>query len=167
MYTVDLETTVRTLAPGLLRFCSGVMGSATEGEDLAQESLAALVRFWKSSGPPDSPAAFVYSVARRQAGRFRRRWKRLLPLEWGGAQTEPAVDAETDSNEGRRVEKALRLLKKLPSQQREALLITLDTDFSVADAAQTLGISVSAFKMRTHRARQCLRQWLEEEHETE
>ncbi len=77
---MDLESTLRALAPGLVRFCIGILGHADEGEDLAQESLAALVRFWKTNGPPDSPAAFVYLVARRQAGRFRRRWKRFLPL---------------------------------------------------------------------------------------
>ncbi|MEW6364224.1 MAG: RNA polymerase sigma factor [Acidobacteriota bacterium] len=161
---MDLETTLRMLAPGLLRFCTGMMGSTTEGEDLAQESLAALVRFWKRSGPPDSPAAFVYSVARRQAGRFRRRWNRFLPLEWGGAQAEPSVDAEPHSIDRQRVEQVLTLLKKLPRQQREALLVALDSDLCVTEAAQVLGISVSAFKMRVHRARQCLKHWLEENH---
>jgi RNA polymerase sigma-70 factor (ECF subfamily) len=159
---MDLETHLQTLAPGLLRFCTGIMGSATEGEDLAQESLAALVRYWKQSGPPESPAAFVYSVARRQAGRFRRRWRRFLPLEWGDAPVEPSTDGEIGFISRQRVELALSLLKKLPKQQREALLIALNGDLAVAEAAQSLGISESAFKMRVHRARQCLRQWLEE-----
>jgi RNA polymerase sigma-70 factor, ECF subfamily len=162
MYKVDLETNLQTLAPGLLRFCIGMMGSTTEGEDLAQESLAALVRYWKSSGPPNSPAAFVYSVARRQAGRFRRRWKRFLPLKWDGTRSEPSFDAETVFLDRQRAEQALALLRRLPRQQREALLITLNCDLSVEEAAQTLGISISAYKMRVHRARQCLKHWLEE-----
>jgi len=165
MYEVDLETNLHTLAPGLLRFCIGMMGSTTEGEDLAQESLAALVRFWKISGPPNSPAAFVYSVARRQAGRFRRRWKRFLPLNWDGTQSEPCIDAEAGYFDRQRAQQALVLLKKLPRQQKEALLITLNSDLSVEEAAQALEISVSAYKMRVHRARQCLRRWLEEQHE--
>jgi len=117
MYKVDLETNLLTLAPGLLRFCIGMMGSTTEGEDLAQESLAALVRYWKISGPTNSPAAFVYSVARRQAGRFRRRWKRFLPLKWDGAQGEPSIDAEAGFLDRQRAEKA-RLLNITPHRRR-------------------------------------------------
>ncbi len=161
---MELEPTVRALAPGLLRFCIGVMGSATEGEDLAQESLAALVRFWRSNGPPDSPAAFVYSAARRQAGRFRRRWKRLLPLEWSGSRTEPSVDTEAEAIDRQRLRRALAVLGRLPRQQRQALLIALESDLRVAEAARALGISVSAFKMRVHRARERLRGLLEENH---
>jgi len=164
---MDLENTLRTLAPGLVRFCIGILGHADEGEDLAQESLAALVRFWKSNGPPDSPAAFVYLVARRQAGRFRRRWKRFLPLPSLDAQADCAVNPERGAIESQRISQALGLLNRLPRRQRQALLIALDNDIRVTDAARALGISVSAFKMRVCRARRCLRQWLEENHEKE
>jgi RNA polymerase sigma-70 factor, ECF subfamily len=157
---VDLETNLQNLAPGLLRFCMGIMGNATEGEDLAQESLAALVRYWRKSGPPDSPAAFVYAVARRQARRFRRRFRRFLPLQWTGNR-EPSFDYESELIDRQRIEKALSLLQKLPCEQREALLISCDGDLSGNDAAQALGISVSAFKMRVHRARQSLKTELE------
>jgi RNA polymerase sigma factor (sigma-70 family) len=136
------------------------MGHAAEGEDLAQESLASLVRFWKSHGPPDSPAAFVYLVARRQAGRFRRRWKRLLPLESLDPPSEDAANPESNAIERQRVAQALSLLNRLPRRQREALLIALDKDIPVTNAARALRISVSAFKMRVCRARRCLRQQL-------
>jgi len=162
---MDLESVLRELAPGLLRFCIGTMGSRVEGEELAQESLAALVRFWRRDGPPDSPAAFVYTVARRQSSRFRRRWKRFLPLESPDAQAGPSVNPESVSIEKQRMDRALVLLKKLPRPQRQAMLIALDDEISVAEAAGTLGISASAFKMRVHRARQCLRRCLEENHE--
>ncbi len=39
---MELEDAVAGLAPGVLRFCTGVTGSASDGEDVAQEALAAL-----------------------------------------------------------------------------------------------------------------------------
>ncbi len=40
---MDLETTVDTLAPGLLRFCRGLLSSAAAAEEIAQDALAAIV----------------------------------------------------------------------------------------------------------------------------
>ncbi len=76
---MDLESAIERLAPELLRFCTGLTRNPVEGEELAQEALASLVRYWRTQGPPQSPAAFAYTVARRQAHRWRRRLRRFLP----------------------------------------------------------------------------------------
>jgi len=41
---VDLEATLRDIAPRLLRYCAGSLRDASLGEEIAQESLAALVK---------------------------------------------------------------------------------------------------------------------------
>jgi len=161
---MDLETTVLALAPGVLRFCTGITGSVSEGEDLAQEALAALVRFWRRSGPPDSPPAFVYTVARRQARR--NRWRRRLflgadPLD---SRADPAPGPEHGSEQREGVERALAAMRRLPRRELEALLLAVDGELSCAEAAVALGVSVSAFKMRVYRARRRLVERLEEGH---
>ena len=150
---MELERVVTALAPGLLRFCIGVTGRVAEGEDLAQEALAALVRYWRANGPPDAPAAFAYTVARRQVRRLRwRRW-RFSALDGDGAGADPAPDPECRAAHRERLARALAAMRRLSVRDREALLLAADADLGYGDAARVLGVSVSAFKMRVHRAR--------------
>lgn len=162
----DLESTVTDLAPSLLRFCVGLTRSAEEGEELAQESLAALVRHWRKNGPPESAAAFAYTVARRQAMRLGRRLKRLLPLDILDSRPHPAPALEVLSIHRQRLQEAVRALGLLTARDREAILLAMDEELNVDEAAAILGISGSAFKMRVHRARQRLSVHLENCHET-
>ena len=165
---VELEETVAGLASGVLRFCTGVTGSASEGEDVAQEALAALVRFWRRSGPPESPAAFVYAVARRQARR--NRWRRRLFLAADpvvAERADPAPGPEEESAWRQRVARALAAMRGLSRRELEALLLAIDGEVSGAEAARALGVSESAFKMRVHRARRRLARRLEGERASE
>src|SRR3954465_15456426 len=66
---VDLETVAAALAPRLVAYATGRTGCRSTGQDIAQEALAALVLRWRRFGPPESPEAFVFAVARRRAGR--------------------------------------------------------------------------------------------------
>ncbi len=52
---VDLEIVIRELAPGLLRYCAARMRDSGLAEEIAQETLAALVQRWRRHGAPDSP----------------------------------------------------------------------------------------------------------------
>lgn len=150
---MDLESALTELAPNLLRFCTGLSGDPAEGEEVAQEALASLVRYWRRRGEPDSPRAFVYAVARRQA--FRSRWRRRLfaPLEAAERRSDPGAGPEESSGDRDRVRAVLRALADLSGRDRQALLISALEEFSVEEAARVLGISPSAFKMRVHRAR--------------
>ncbi|MFP3939228.1 MAG: RNA polymerase sigma factor [Thermoanaerobaculia bacterium] len=180
---MDLETTVRGLAPRLLRYCLGRTGSAEQAEEVAQEALAALVGRWRRHGPPDSPEGFVFAVARRRAVRAGL-WRRLLlPLSALGnghddapdprapAARDPAVSAGsagTDPNPLERLDRrrelarVLAALRRLPGRDREALLLAAAGELSTPEAARVLGISTSAFKMRLHRARRRLAALLED-----
>jgi DNA-directed RNA polymerase specialized sigma24 family protein len=58
-------------------------------------------------------------------------------------------------------------MKCLSATEREALLLVAVGEFPVRDAARVLGISVSAVKMRVHRARQKLARQMELDDEGE
>lgn len=73
---MELEATVAELAPRVLRYCLGRTGAP----EVAEEALTALVGRWRRHGPPDSPEAFVFAVARRRAFRTAVRRQVLLPL---------------------------------------------------------------------------------------
>ena len=153
---MDLESAIERLAPELLRFCTGLTRNLVEGEELAQEALASLVRYWRTQGPPQSPAAFAYTVARRQAHRWRRRLRRFLPFDLLESRPHPAPGPEARSMDRELLQGALRALGKLTERDREAILLAADPEMAVEEASRVLGISASAFKMRVHRARQRL-----------
>ena len=158
-----LDRTIRDLAPRVLRYAVARTGDLSAGEDVAQESLEALVRHWRQAGPPESAEAFVFSIARRRAARAIIRRRLWVPIEYAFGARDGASDPETRAvvrAEHRRVRAALA---RLPRREREALLLVALGEVSSADAAVALGLSVSALKMRVHRARKRLAADLEDD----
>ena len=162
---MDLDRTIRELAPRVLRYAIARTGDPSAGEDVAQESLAALVRHWRQAGPPESAEAFVFSIARRRAVRAVVGRKLWVPIEQLFGNHDGAPNPETQAvcrAEHRRVRAALaRLLRR----DREALLLVALGEVGTSEAAVVLGLSVSAVKMRVHRARKRLAADLEDGHD--
>jgi RNA polymerase sigma-70 factor, ECF subfamily len=164
-HSVDLDGTIVELAPRLLRYAVARLGDVSLAEEIAQESLAALVRHWRHSGPPSSAEAFVFAIARRRIGRAVWRRRLSVPLEevFGARDDHPDPEAQAISRaEEDRVRAALA---RLPRRDREALLLVAVGELTMADTAAALGVSVSAVKMRVHRARGRLSALLGERHE--
>src|SRR5512147_646048 len=159
---VDLEPVLRDLAPRVLRYCTGRVGDPALGEDVAQESLTALVQRWRRYGPPESPEAFVFAIARRRAGRALFRRRVFAPLSELAAHADPMPNPEQQAaatEDGHAVRAALA---RLPRRDRETLLLVAAGRLTTAKAARLLHISESALKMRTLRARQRLSALLEQ-----
>jgi RNA polymerase sigma-70 factor (ECF subfamily) len=162
--SVDLEQVVEELAPRVLRYATGRTSDHGLGEEIAQVALTALVQRWRRFGPPDSPEAFVFAVARRRAGRAVLRRRLTLPLAALAlhAATGPDPEVEAVSNAvARAVRAALAQLSRL---DREALLLVTAGELHAAEAARLLGISESGVRMRTLRARRRLAALLEDQH---
>jgi RNA polymerase sigma-70 factor (ECF subfamily) len=153
---MDLEDTVRDLAPQLLRFSLGHTGDAALAEEVAQEALTALVQRWRRHGPPECPAAFAFAVARRRAFRLRLKRRLLEPLQtlfdWHSPEPSPEEQAVSRAA-GRRL---LAALRRLAPGDREALLLVGVEGLELSRGAEILGVSLSAIKMRVHRARKRL-----------
>ena len=161
---VDLGGTIAELAPRVLRYATARLGDPALAEDVAQESLAALVRACRNGGAPESPEAFVFAIARRRAGRaaWRRQFWAPLELAFGARSAGPSPEARAIANdEAAQLRKALA---RLSSRDREAILLVAVGGLSMADAAAALGLSISAVKMRLSRARARLAASLEVPH---
>jgi RNA polymerase sigma-70 factor (ECF subfamily) len=153
---VDLEETIRGLAPRVLRYAVARTGDASTGEDVAQESLEALVRHWRQAGAPQSAEAFVFSIARRRAVRAVVRRKLWVPIERALHKHDGAPSPEMRVVSRAEQDRTRAALARLPRADREALLLVALGEVSSSEAAVVLGLSVSALKMRVHRARKRL-----------
>ena len=157
---MDLEATLAELAPGLLRYCLGIAADRPLAEEGAQDALTALVDRWHRHGPPESPQAFAFTVARRRLRRAMARRRFLEPLERLTQGRGPGPDPEAWSSAREQLKHTLSALERLPRGHREALLLVAAGELDTMSAAKVLGISKSALKMRVHRARQSLRNLL-------
>jgi RNA polymerase sigma-70 factor (ECF subfamily) len=158
---VDLEATVRDLAARVLGYCILRTGDPLLAEEIAQESLTALVQCWRRHGPPRSPDAFVFAVARRRAARAVLKRRLLLPLDHLLSRHDgrPGPEASLARNEERR--RLVAALTCLRRTDRDLILLLTVADVTVKDAAALFGISISAVKMRALRAKRHLRALLE------
>lgn len=162
---MDLETAVKELAPQLLRYALGKTGDAALAEEVAQDALAALVQRWRRHGAPDCPAAFAFTVARRRAGRLNFQRRLLEPLHAlldGNDEPSPLPGPEERATLRADLARTLAALRRLSGLDREALLMVGAADLGPTEGARVLGLSVSAVKMRVHRARKRLLELLEE-----
>ena len=156
-----LEDIVEGLAPRLLRYCLGRCGDAGTAEEAAQDGLAALVQRWRRHGPPDSPEAFAFAVARRRLGRATFRQRLLAPLDVLSGRADVGPNPERNASGREEFGKMLEALRGLPQIERDALLLVAAAELSLAEAAAVTGSTVGAVKMRVHRARKHLMRELE------
>lgn len=162
---MHLDDTVRDLAPRLLRFSLGQTGDTALAEEAAQEALVALVQRWQRHGPPECPEAFAFAIARRRAFRLRLKRRLLEPLQilFERHTPEPSPEEQAVSRAGQR--RLLAALRRLAPSDREALLLVGVEEMDLTRSAEILGISLSAIKMRVHRARKRLARILEDPHD--
>ena len=153
---MGLEEVVENLAPRLLRYCLGCCGDAGTAEEAAQDSLAALVQRWRQSGPPDSPEAYAFTIARRRMGRMALRRRLVVPFEALGGHADPAPDPEQTAGEREQLGQVLQALGRLDSRDREAILLATVGELSLAAVAAVTGMSPGAAKTRVYRARRRL-----------
>src|SRR5439155_20960114 len=153
---VDLDAAAAALAPRLVAYALARTGCRATAEDISQEALAALVRRWRRDGAPDSPDAFVFSIAKRRAGRANARRMLLAPLDAlrNTAGSEPSSEhAALDRSE---LTVVLSALSKLPRADREALLLRAAGELGFDEIAALTRTTPAAAKMRISRARRKL-----------
>jgi RNA polymerase sigma-70 factor (ECF subfamily) len=159
---MDLERTVEELARPLLRFSIGMTGDVALAEEAAQDALTALVARWRRKGPPESPSAFVFAIARRRGIRMCIRRRLFAPLESVPDGRSCSPDAEVSVGSRIKLRRTIEALQRLPSRDRNVLLVAASEDADLVEAARRAGVAPSAYRMRLHRARRRLRALLGE-----
>jgi RNA polymerase sigma-70 factor (ECF subfamily) len=145
---------VDAVRPDLHRYGSRLVGSAIDGEDVVQETLAkafyALSQL--SEMPPLRP--WLFRIAHNTAIDFLRRYERRHAAPLPEDEHMPSDDLPRDPEVLRA---AIATFMTLPLSQRSAVILKDVLDQSLADIAQHLDTSVAAVKSLLVRGRQALK----------
>jgi RNA polymerase sigma factor (sigma-70 family) len=150
---MDFERLYRETYPRVLAYARSV-ASRENADDAVAETYAIAWRRQRDI-PQNAELGWLIGVTRRVLANARRSRRRsgalhaLLDLQPRMHGADPAEQIEDGA-----LRSALLALSRL---DREAVLLTAWFDLSSADAAQALGITPSAFRMRAARARRRLR----------
>jgi RNA polymerase sigma-70 factor (ECF subfamily) len=144
----------------LFRFAYRLTGSATDAEDIVQESFLGLLRPGSRFDALRTPLrTYLFGAVRHQA------LKRLRCREDAAAEVETPPDFRSPESETLRGELeslVSRAVLALPATQREVLVLAHYEQMPLAEIADVVGIELGAVKSRLQRARGALREMLAE-----
>jgi len=144
--------------PSLRAFAISLTGNFDRADDLVQDTLvralANIDRFERGT----NLNAWLFTILRNL---FHSEWRKMK-REVEDVDGAYAARLSTIPEQGSRLDLAdfRTALTKLPSDQREALLLVGAQGFSYEDAAQICGVAVGTIKSRVNRARARLAQLL-------
>jgi RNA polymerase sigma-70 factor, ECF subfamily len=137
--------------PSLRAFAISLCGNVDRADDLVQETL---LRAWAnihSFEPGTNMSAWLFTILRNLFRSEYRKRRREVP-DGDGTYAETM---KTQPEQSSRVEfEEFRVaLNKLPTDQREALVLVGASGFSYEEAAEICGCAVGTIKSRVNRAR--------------
>lgn len=158
--------------PRLRRYARSLVFDAAAADDLVQTALERALARWRQFDPRRELLVWVIGIAhnahldeRRRQARRREATTATPALDGDGAQL-PAHHAIDRHGGHPGVDVALRLdllaaLRRLPEEQREALLLVSVEQFTYAECAEALGIPAGTAMSRVSRGRAALRAMLD------
>lgn len=145
------EAELIRLIPRLRAFGRTLSGTATRGDDLAQDTLAKALASRASFQMGTNMKAWTFMILRNFYYSDNRRTWRSVELDPTVAETTlVAIDNPTSAIELNELRRALAML---PDEQREALILIGAAGLSYDEVSSILGVAVGTIKSRVSRAR--------------
>jgi RNA polymerase sigma-70 factor (sigma-E family) len=141
----------------LRRTAFALTGDWALAEDLVQEAFVRAWRSWGRLRREESGRAYLHAIVVNLARTSLRRQLREVRARSAADWPAPADRAGAQTGEGIDM---LRLLARLPVRKRACVVLRFYADFTEAQTAAALGISVGTVKSQTAKALQSLREWL-------
>jgi RNA polymerase sigma-70 factor (ECF subfamily) len=147
------------LAPRLYGYLLRQTRDRGRAEDIVQQTMLQIHRARDRFIPGAEVMPWAFAIARRLLVDEVRRSRRVILSDDGeqdaGLSLLPMADDMVSA--GELAERIQRVLAELPSSQRVAFELIKQEGLTVAEAAQVLGTTVAAVKLRAHRAYEALR----------
>ena len=142
---------VLATVPSLRAFAISLCGNIDRADDLVQETLLRALAHIDSFQPGTNMPAWLFTILRNLfRSEYRKRRREVEDADGRYAETLKSHPEQTGRVE---FEEFRTALAKLPSDQREALILVGASGFSYDDAAAICGCAVGTIKSRVNRAR--------------
>jgi len=129
-----------------------------DAADVVADTFLVAWRRLDEIDPGRSSLPWLYAVARRVLLSQQRATRRQLAIaERVAAAEPPGPDASSTTAGSQRL---LEALAELPEKEREVLMLSAWEELSSPEAAEVLGCTATAYRIRLHRARRLLRERL-------
>jgi RNA polymerase sigma factor (sigma-70 family) len=147
--------------PALTRLAASYTNTAADRDDLLQEIALAIWQAWPRFRAECSERTFLFRIAHNRGIAYLARARSQMP---GFAEEidvhDPAPDPESGLAQEERAERLRRAVHRLPVAYRQVVMLTLE-GLAYGEIADVLGISESNVGARLTRARQILRELVE------
>jgi len=146
----DFEDLYQRYARDVYRFALYLSGNKALAEDIASETF---VRVWtvRDAIRTESVKAYLFTIARNLHADGRRREARHVAIP--EVLLDPSPGPEVEALDRQALEAVLLALQQIPEVDRAALLMRAQDSLPYEEIARSLGLSVSAAKVKVHRAR--------------
>jgi RNA polymerase sigma-70 factor, ECF subfamily len=147
----EFESLVEREIPRLRRYARALTRNAERADDLVQETLLRALAHIDSFEPGTNMPAWLFTILRNLfRSEYRKRRREVEDADGRYAETLKSHPEQTGRVEFSEFRAALA---KLPSEQREALILVGASGFSYEEAAAICGCAVGTIKSRVNRAR--------------
>jgi RNA polymerase sigma-70 factor (ECF subfamily) len=147
----DFRSDLIALIPPLRAFAISLTGKVDRADDLVQETLMKAWANRSSFEPGTKLKAWLFTILRNEFYTVFRKRRREVEDADGVIAANVGVHPEQDGHMDLTDMQAA--LKRLPVDQREALLLVSASDMSYEEAAAICGVAVGTIKSRVNRAR--------------
>ncbi|HVE92805.1 MAG TPA: RNA polymerase sigma factor [Actinomycetota bacterium] len=135
-----------------------LLGNPDDAAEATQETYIRVVRGLKRLGEPDAFPTWLFKITSNVCiSEMRRRTRRDIPTENVAEHEASPVDVEAVVTGRVAAEELEQLMRQLPEAYRTVIVLRDVYDMSGDEAAEILGVTPGAVKVRLHRARRRLR----------
>jgi RNA polymerase sigma-70 factor (ECF subfamily) len=157
----NIDGLLARMRPKLHRYCSRMVGSVIDGEDVLQDALTKAVESFASADPIGNPEGWLFRIAHNTALDFLRRRNRQEALR--SAEEVDMIADEADTVASRQIASAsLRTFMRLPVAQRSSVILMDVLGCSLQELCEVMDFSLPAVKAALHRGRAQLRELADE-----
>ncbi len=150
---------IRRYQDSVFNLLMKMTGHWHDADELTQETFLRAYRRLASYDPRYNFKNWVITIAVHLA---RNRWRSFFRRRRAEEAAAPPLETDATDSSDPRLDALQEALQRLPEKLRAPLLLRYMEDYSFDEIARTLGIGVSAAKMRVQRARTELARHLEQ-----
>ncbi len=148
--------------PALMRLAGAYTNSAADRDDLFQETVLSIWQALPRFRGESSERTFIFRIAHNRAMTYlTRKPNRQTELTDEYPFHDPRPNPEQQLARDQQRERLLSAIRRLPADYRRVMVLTLE-GLSHAEVAEILGLTVSNVAVRVNRAKQALRDLLQE-----